>query len=111
MIDESKLNKCVEKDGKTVAQCPACAEKGKDNTGNHLTIFPDGKFTCILHHGDSDEDKEHRSRIWQLAGDGRPFDSEGQSTLMFKLFPVEPLPIEEGVSVYEEILNFGTSGT
>jgi len=50
--------------GKIIARCPACAETGNDRTGNHLAIFPDGRFACAAHPGDSD----HRKRIHALAG-------------------------------------------
>jgi hypothetical protein len=53
-------------DGKTTARCPACAEEGRDVTGNHLCLFPNGVFTCIVHPGDSGTD--HRKRIFALAG-------------------------------------------
>lgn len=50
--------------GKIEARCPACAETGGDRTGNHLAIFPDGRFACAAHGGDS----EHRKRIMELVG-------------------------------------------
>ncbi len=50
--------------GKITARCPACAEAGADRTGNHLAIFPDGRFACAAHPGDRD----HRSRIHALTG-------------------------------------------
>jgi len=62
-LDISKLEKVVHQSGKTIARCPACAEQGGDHTGNHLAIFPDGKFGCIANQGDAD----HRRRIYALA--------------------------------------------
>ena len=50
--------------GKITARCPACAETGGDRTGNHLVIFPDGRFACAAHPGDAD----HRRSIHRLAG-------------------------------------------
>lgn len=50
--------------GKITARCPACAESGGDRTGNHLVIFPDGRFACVAHAGDAN----HRQRIFALAG-------------------------------------------
>jgi len=47
--------------GKITARCPACAEEDHDRTGNHLAVFPSGKFTCIA-------DSGHRRRIWELVG-------------------------------------------
>lgn len=46
-IDPKKLTNVVEKDGKTIARCPACAARGNDAKGEHLVIFPDGKFGCV----------------------------------------------------------------
>lgn len=50
--------------GKVIARCPACAEQGHDRTGNHLAVFPDGRFACAAHPGDS----AHRKRIFALVG-------------------------------------------
>lgn len=44
-------NRCDHDCGKITARCPACAEEGHDNKGNHLCIFADGKFACVLHLG------------------------------------------------------------
>ena len=64
-LDVSKLEKVVElADGAKRARCPACAEDGHDRKGEHLRIYPDGKFGCCVHAGDRD----HRKRIFALAG-------------------------------------------
>ncbi|HRQ90161.1 MAG TPA: hypothetical protein PLA50_15280, partial [Bacteroidia bacterium] len=63
---------------KTVARCPACAEEGRDNKGNHLVIYPNGKYGCVSHQGDA----EHQRRIRQLVGPGKP----GQSSA-----PIRPV--------------------
>lgn len=71
MLDTSKLEKIRTSNGKTIARCPACAEAGEDRDGKHLAIFEDGRFACVTHQGD----KEHRRRIFELAGlpdDGAP---------------------------------------
>jgi hypothetical protein len=63
-LDLSKL-KNVHRDGeKTIAECPACAAEGHDSTGDHLVIWPDGRFGCVVHKGDG----EHRKEIFRLAG-------------------------------------------
>ncbi|MEI7732747.1 MAG: hypothetical protein WCO56_24455 [Verrucomicrobiota bacterium] len=51
--------------GITQARCPACAEGGNDRTGEHLRIYPDGRFGCCVH----PKDEEHRRRIFALAGE------------------------------------------
>lgn len=66
MIDFSKLKNAVDKSGKTVAQCPACAANGADTKGDHLVIFEDGKFGCVV----NPDDKEHNRQILKLAGKG-----------------------------------------
>lgn len=64
-LDISKLEKVRRQaSGKVVARCPACAEEDSDRTGNHLVIFPDGKYGCVAHPGDS----EHRRRIFAFVG-------------------------------------------
>lgn len=49
-----------------VGRCPACAEVGQDKGGNHLVIWPDGKFACVCHPGY--QGREHRKRIFFLIG-------------------------------------------
>lgn len=51
-------------DGSLTARCPACAETGNDNKGEHLIIFPDGRFGCAAHPGDH----EHRKKIFKAVG-------------------------------------------
>lgn len=49
---------------KFVAQCPACAADGHDNKGEHLAIYPNGAYGCVVHPGD----KDHNRKIFALAG-------------------------------------------
>jgi hypothetical protein len=66
MINLTKLQKARQRDdGVTLARCPACAETGKDESGDNLVIYPGGKFTCLAH----EQDAVHRQRIFALAGD------------------------------------------
>jgi len=60
-LDLDKLDNVVERAGKVIARCPACAAKGRDSHGNHLVIFDNGAFSCII--GDSN----HRKEIYRLA--------------------------------------------
>jgi hypothetical protein len=50
--------------GKVTARCPACAEVERDRKGNHLVIYPGGKYGCVAAPGD----KIHNRRIFALAG-------------------------------------------
>jgi hypothetical protein len=61
----TKLESVRRVDDKTIARCPACAASGHDDRGEHLVIYPDGRFGCAAHQGDA----EHRRLIWRLAGD------------------------------------------
>lgn len=54
--------------GGVEARCPACAEGGHDRKGEHLLIKPDGRFGCCA----NPKDREHRKRIFALAGDTAP---------------------------------------
>ena len=64
-LDINKLEKVVEfANGAKRARCPACAEAGQDVKGEHLRVYPDGRFGCCVYAGDS----EHRKRIFALAG-------------------------------------------
>jgi hypothetical protein len=67
-LDPSKLENARERGGKIVARCPACAELGHDEKGEHLVIMPDGRFGCVVNPGTSG--KEHRKEIFALAGKG-----------------------------------------
>jgi len=42
--------------------CPACRENGSDKSGEHLAVFPSGKFACAVH----PRDKAHNRRIIEL---------------------------------------------
>ncbi len=55
-------------DGGQQARCPACAELGHDRKGEHLRLYPDGRFGCCVH----PKDREHRKRIFALAGNREP---------------------------------------
>jgi len=63
-IDPKKLQNVVQKDGKTIARCPACAARGDDAKGEHLVLYPDGKFGCVV----NSKDKKHNSLILELVG-------------------------------------------
>ena len=65
-LDIAKLQNVREQGGKTIARCPACAEAGMDETGEHLVIQADGRFGCVVHPGAGG--KPHRQRIAKLVG-------------------------------------------
>ena len=65
-LDTAHLEKVRRVGDKTVARCPACAEQGMDEKGQHLFIAPDGRFGCVLHPGKIGH--AHRCRIFALVG-------------------------------------------
>ncbi|HOX59369.1 MAG TPA: hypothetical protein P5205_19565 [Candidatus Paceibacterota bacterium] len=68
-LDVRRLEKVRElADGVVQARCPACAEGGGDRKGEHLRVYPDGRFGCCVH----PKDREHRRRIHALTGDKAP---------------------------------------
>jgi hypothetical protein len=88
-LDCTKLEKVVElADGAKRARCPACAESGQDRKGEHLRIYPDGKFGCCVHAGDRD----HRKRIFALAG-----IRERQAIRVKVAAPKAPAVLQSGV--------------
>lgn len=69
-LNLSKLqNVKVVSDG-WIARCPVCHAGGGDSTGNHLRIWKDSRWSCIVSPGD----KAHNKGIWALAGDGAESD-------------------------------------
>ena len=66
-LDLSRLENVRQRCGRTVARCPACAEHGQDEKGEHLIIMPDGRFGCVVCPGAAG--KDHRKQIHALAGD------------------------------------------
>jgi hypothetical protein len=68
-LDVNKLEKVRELSGGILkARCPACAETGNDRSGEHLRVYPDGRFGCCVH----PKDGAHRKRIFAIAGDRKP---------------------------------------
>jgi hypothetical protein len=49
-----------------IARCPACAESGHDQKGEHLYLYADGRFGCVVY--PAAEGMAHRQRIFKLAG-------------------------------------------
>jgi hypothetical protein len=65
-LNLERLEKVVDlATGGKQARCPACAESGADRKGEHLRISQEGKFGCCVFPGD----REHRKRIFALAGE------------------------------------------
>ena len=98
-LDITKLEKVRELDGGMVqARCPACAEGGNDRTGEHLRIYPDGKFGCCVH----PKDRDHRKKIWALVGVRKA------GTFTLRLTAPSAAPAAQSVKA---VLTLGTLGT
>ena len=71
-IEVNKLEKVKHRGNGIIARCPACALTGADKSGNHLKIWPDGRFACVVNLGAAGA--EHRKEIWRLVGlpDNKP---------------------------------------
>jgi len=57
-------------DGTVVARCPACAAVGQDRSGEHLVIYPNGRFGCVVH--PCAAGLLHRKAIWEAVGERKP---------------------------------------
>ena len=101
-LDAAKLEKARELAGGIVqARCPACAENGGDRRGEHLRVYPDGRFGCCVH----PKDGQHRKRIFALAG----VHKAGTFTLRLKTPPA--LPAARSVKAALATPSSGTPGT
>ena len=101
-LDTAKLEKVRELAGGIVqARCPACAEGGGDRKGEHLRVYPDGRYGCCVH----PKDGQHRKRIFALAGDKKP----GTFSLRLKTPPA--LPVARSVRAALTGFGSGTPGT
>ena len=86
-LDAAKLEEVRELAGGIVqARCPACAEGGGDRKGEHLRVYPDGRYGCCVH----PKDGEHRKRIFALAGCKLHLPAAGTFTLRLKTPPALP---------------------
>ncbi len=98
----SKLENVREQAGGVIqARCPACAEGGHDRSGEHLRIYPDGRFGCCVH----PKDGEHRKRIFALVGVRKP----GTFTLRFNTPPA--MTATRSVKAALTAFSLGTLGT
>ena len=63
--------------------CPACREAGSDKSGNHLTRFPSGKFSCAVHPGDRAHNRRIVELMPELGGDERRSPQNGHAPTPF----------------------------
>jgi len=79
VIDLDKLENLKPDSNGWTAACPLCRHEGHDKTGNHLKIYPNGAFGCVL----NQKDKAHNAGILQLVG------TESDGILTYSSAPVE----------------------
>ena len=72
-LDPNKLKGLRDKGDKKIAQCPACAAEGGDSKREHLVIYPDGNYGCVVH----PKDKSHQKEILRLVGASNPEAASG----------------------------------
>ncbi len=51
-LNIEKLENVNHQDKRIIARCPACAEYGNDNKGDHLSIDKEGRFCCAVYTGE-----------------------------------------------------------
>lgn len=65
-LDINKLENVKYRGESLIARCPACAQEGQDNKGEHLFIDKEGHFGCVLFPGEAGH--SHRKIIFNLVG-------------------------------------------
>jgi hypothetical protein len=85
------------------ARCPACAKTDSDKAGEHLRVYPDGRFGCCVH----PKDREHRRQIFALAGERH----HSSRTFQVRVTAAKPplLPFQSVTACLTDFL--GTLGT
>jgi hypothetical protein len=65
-IDVGRIEKVRRVGDGWVGRCPACGEAGADRSGEHLRVWADGRFACVVNPGKGGA--AHRKRIFALIG-------------------------------------------
>ncbi len=92
---------------KFIAVCPACREQGADKSGDHLVVYPDGRFGCVVH----PRDELHRRRIWWLAGDQEDLPDSGADNLGVRAKSSGQIKVVKRVSFRGSVLGAAQSRT
>lgn len=73
-LDLSRLvNVKKQPDQSVICQCPQCAIEGQDRTGrNHLRVYVNGAFNCVLHGDDRVHNAQIRALLRGTASDDNP---------------------------------------
>jgi len=88
-LNIEKLENVKYKGSRIIARCPACAEQGNDNKGEHLSIDEQGRFSCVINPGGAGAD--HRRRIFAMIGikDGNNNSYSSQQNKVIKVKKVD----------------------
>ncbi len=97
----NKLENVEYRGSQIIARCPACAEQGRDNKGDHLSIDDEGRFGCVVYPGKIGAD--HRKRIFALVG---VIDGNGKSCSQpqNKMINVKKVNLNHGTVIKTDIL-------
>jgi hypothetical protein len=88
-LDRTKLQNVTPRaNGSFTARCPACAGTGGDTAGNHLIVYEDGRFACVVYPGSSG--KEHRGEIAKLVATDTPHRPPPPKAITIRRVVVEP---------------------
>lgn len=101
-LDIARLEKVRQVGGKTIARCPACAEDGNDEKGEHLVIMQDGRFGCVAHPGAAG--KSHRQRIFAMAGEAH---ARTRGACMVRVRRPAPSNLQQIAGLLDGIGRFG----
>jgi hypothetical protein len=103
-LDHTKLEHLQQlRDGSWQARCPACAADGHDRSGDHLHVYPDGRYGCAKY----PQDSAHRRKIWELAGERnqeRVPHAPNPSPPLPKVSPANRSTNASGVSILSAIV-------
>jgi len=100
-LNLEKLENIKRKGSRIIARCPACAEDGHDNKGDHLFIDEHGRFTCVVY--PSDNGRLHRKRIFRLVGD-KIRNKKACSSPQIKIIKVKKVNRNNGNVIKSNIL-------
>ena len=79
-LDLTKLVNLKTKFDGWEAACPVCRANGNDKSGNHLSIWKSGKFSCVVHPGD----KQHNKQIYQYLYKGEDIETEEVEEFVYR---------------------------
>ncbi len=100
-LNIEKLENVEHRGSRIIARCPACAEQGNDNKGDHLSIDEQGRFSCVRYPREAGTD--HRKRIFAMTGikDG---NNSSYSSQQIKVIKVKKVDRNTGNIIKRDVL-------